>query len=371
LLEGKLVKLPESAKSARAAERIGVIHVHTRASDGSGTVAEVMSAAEEAHLSFIAITDHNVAMTGDDLAEDPPDLPIISGEEFSTNSGHFLALGLPAAWTHPKTRDAQTLFDAAHAAGAFTVIAHPYHPHSPWTDWKNTSFDGIEIWNEDAAWRQRSFPDLLDALLLYGVNNQLAMVRLASTPNENFKKWDELQAERRVPGICAADTHARVPVGFGKIWRFPGYVPSLNVAREHMLLPADAGHGDPSQASADEILNALRQGHSFCALDGLYPSSGFTFRVSSGASSGGPGDNLAWADGAHIQVSIPSGTSLPLVKIYRDGREISEQETWNVDTPAPGPGLYRTEVYLRQPGWSGWRRWTLWAFTNPVYVTAK
>ena len=39
-----------------------------------------MAAAEKANLSFIAITDHNVAMTESDLAEDPPDLSIISGK---------------------------------------------------------------------------------------------------------------------------------------------------------------------------------------------------------------------------------------------------------------------------------------------------
>src|ERR1035437_2631436 len=95
LLEGHFVKLPNAPKWTSPGERIGVLHVHTRASDGGGTVPEVMEAAEQANLSFIAITDHNVAMTDKDLAADPPDLPIISGEEFSTVAGHFLALGIP------------------------------------------------------------------------------------------------------------------------------------------------------------------------------------------------------------------------------------------------------------------------------------
>ena len=371
VLEGVLVKLPNSSKSAHAAERIGVIHVHTIASDGSGTVPEVLAAARQANLSFLAITDHNVAMIGSDLAEDSPDLPIISGEEFSTTSGHFLALGLPPSWLQPKTRNGQALLDAAHAVGAFTVLAHPFHPHTPWTDWKTSAFDGMEIWNEDAAWRQRNFFDLLDSLLLYGVNDQLAMVRLASTPVESFAKWDELLQQRPVAGICGADTHARIRLGFGKFLRFPGYVASLKVAREHVLLRPDAGQGDPSRANASEILEALRRGHSFCALDGLYPASGFSFRVSSGGVSGGPGDFLPWEGTGRIQISVPSGASLPLIKIFRDGREIAEEQTWTFDTPITGPGRYRAEVFLRQPGLSGWRRWTLWAFTNPVYVTAR
>ena len=371
LLEGLLVKLPILAKCGDANERVGVIHVHTRASDGSGTVADVMAAAEKANLSFIAITDHNVAMTESDLAVDPPDLPIISGVEVGTSAGHFLALGIPPSWVQPKTTDDRTLLAAARAVGAFRILAHPFHPHTPWTDWKTSDFDGMEIWNEDAAWRQSNFFDLMDALLLYGENDQLALVRLASTPEENFAKWDELLQQRPVAGICAADTHARIRLAFGKDWRFPGYVPSLKVAREHVLLPPDAGGGNPALASPAELVDALKSGHSYCGLDSLYPADGFSFRVSSGSSSGGPGDSLHWTGAARIQISTPSGASLPLIKVFRDGREIDEEQTRSIDEPITGPGRYRTEVFLRQPGLTGLRRWTLWVFTNPVYVTAQ
>jgi len=370
LLEGRLVKLPIVSTCKDANERVGVIHVHTRASDGSGTVADVMAAAEKDDLSFIAITDHNVAMTESDLAEDPPDLPIISGVEVGTDAGHFLALGIPASWVQPKTKDDRTLLAAARAVGAFRILAHPFHPYTPWTDWKTSDFEGMEIWNEDAAWRQSNFFELLDALLLYGENDQLALVRLASTPEENFVKWDELLQQRPVAGICAADTHARIRLAFGKDWRFPGYVPSLKVAREHVLLSNEAGGGNPALASPAELVDALRNGHSFCGLDSLYPADGFSFRVSDGNASGGPGDFLHWTGTARIQISVPSGPSLPLIKVFRDGREIDEQQTREIDEPIAGPGRYRTEVFLRQPGLSGLRRWTLWVFTNPVYVTA-
>ncbi len=371
LLEGLLVKLPIISKTENANERIGVIHVHTKASDGSGTVAEVMAAAEKDNLSFIAITDHNVAMTESEIAEDPPDLPIISGVEVGTSAGHFLALGIPPSWVQPKTKDDRDLLAAARAAGAFRILAHPFHPHTPWTDWKTSDFDGMEIWNEDATWRQNNFFTLLDALLLYGVNDQLALVRLARTPEDNFAKWDELLQQRPVAGICAADTHARIRLGFGRDWRFPGYVPSLKVAREHVLLRPDAGGGNPALASAAEIVDALRNGHSYCGLDSLYPADGFSFHVSSGNASGGPGDFLPWTGSARIQISTPSGASLPLIKIFRDGREISEDQARTIDKPISGPGRYRTEVFLRQPGLTGGRRWTLWVFTNPVYVIAQ
>ncbi|HEX4642125.1 MAG TPA: hypothetical protein VH161_01615, partial [Candidatus Acidoferrales bacterium] len=103
-------------------------------------------------------------------------------------------------------------------------------------------------------------------------------------------------------------------------------------------------------------------------LDSLSPTDGFSLRVSGANSSGGPGDTVPWTASARLQVSIPPGTEAPLIKIFRDGRETDEQETRSIDEAVPGPGRYRAEVFLRQPGFSGFRRWTLWVFTNPVYV---
>jgi hypothetical protein len=106
-------------------------------------------------------------------------------------------------------------------------------------------------------------------------------------------------------------------------------------------------------------------------LDSLYPADGFSFRVSSNNASGGPGDFLHWTGVGRLQISTPPGSSVPLIKVFRDGREIDEEQTRSIDEPITGPGRYRTEVFLRQPGLTGWRRWKLWVFTNPVYVTAQ
>jgi hypothetical protein len=58
-----------------------------------------------------------------------------------------------------------------------------------------------------------------------------------------------------------------------------------------------------------------------------------------------------------------------MLRVLRDGREIARQQASTLDLPLPGPGLYRAEAYLRQPGVTGWRRWTLWIVPNPIRVT--
>lgn len=370
-LEGLTLKLPSTgAGTLGPGERVGAVHIHTRASDGSGTVGEVVAAARKANLSFVAITDHNVSMTDSEMAEDPPDLPVIAGEEMSTKSGHFVTLGVPINWQHPRTNQADLLLAAAHAAGGFNVIAHPFSRKIPWTDWNTSDFDGLEIWNEDEAWRRDNPLDLLISMLVYRVNDQLAMVRLAHTPVENLAKWEALLAQRPVVGMCGTDAHAAVKLGGGMLWRFPGYVSVFQVAREHALIETAAGVEDARTATAADIFSALKNGHSFCALDAMYPANGFLDRISTGGFTRGPGDFVQWNRTGTIDISVPHGASEPKIEVFRNGREIMEKNTWDVSEPLPGPGRYRTEVFLRQPGVFGWRRWSLWIFTNPIYVTA-
>ena len=203
-----------------------------------------MAAARQANLSFLAITDHNVAMTAQDIADDPPDLPIISGEELSTSAGHFLALGMPAGWDRPKTPDDRHCLPR---------LARPA-PSPSWPIRIIRARPGptgklpiLTAWKSGMRTRSgaRTTSSIcLIALLIYPVNDQLAMVRLARTPEPNFAKWDELLAQRPVVGMCGSDVHAKTKLGHGLFLRFPGYVPSLEVAREHVLLGPDAGGGD-------------------------------------------------------------------------------------------------------------------------------
>ena len=122
------------------------------------------------------------------------------------------------------------------------------------------------------------------------VNSRLALLRLARTPRENFAKWDELQAQRPVAGICGSDAHANVLFDRWSLAHFPSYLSVFSLARQHVLLRDQ----DPEHAGADAILAAIKSGNSFCAIDALSPADGFTQTVSSGATAAGPGSSIAW-----------------------------------------------------------------------------
>jgi hypothetical protein len=350
---------------------VGVIHVHTNASCGSGSLPQVIAAAKDADLSFLAITDHNLTLSDAEVAAaDPPEFAVIDGEEVSTAAGHYLALGVSdSRWQRGASFDARPLMASSRSHGAVNFIAHPYGLHDRWSDWGATDYDGIEIFNDDAIWRKNKVFDIVVAALLYPVNSRLALLRLARTPNENFAKWDELLAQRQVAGICGSDAHANLLFNRWSIAHFPSYLSVFGLARQHVLLP-DQPAQDPDKAGADAILAAIRSGNSFCAVDALSPADGFTQTVTDANVTAGPGNSIEWRADEVLHVKVPAGAEHPMIRVLRDGREIAKQGTQSLDLPVPGPGRYRTEAYLRQPGLTGWRRWTLWIFSNPVYVTS-
>jgi hypothetical protein len=369
-LDGLLTRLPSLAAPTPRGERVGVIHVHSNASGGSGSLSEIIAAARQADLSFLTITDHNLIMAQAAVeAADPPDFAVIDGEEVSTSAGHFLALGLPDSWPRGSSYDARALMASTRHAGAFNFIAHPYGLRDQWMDWGVTDYDGIEIFNDDAIWRKNKVFDIAIALLLYPVNSRLALLRLARTPQENFAKWDQLLAQRPMVGSCGSDAHANLLIEQHTIAKFPSYISVFSLARTHVLLPEQPGV-DPDHAGADAILNAIKSGNSFCAVDALYPANGFRQLVTAPNASAGPGNSIEWQPGEVLHVKAPSGPEHPILRVLCDGHEIAKLEAQSLDLPVPGPGRYRTEAYLRQPGFTGWRRWTLWIFANPVYVTS-
>jgi len=288
-LDGLLVHLPKLAGTPAHGERVGVIHVHTNASCGSGSLPQVIASAKDADLSFVAITDHNLALSDAEVAAaDPPEFAVIDGEEVSTASGHFLALGVSGnRWHRGAGYDTRSLMHSSREAGAVNFIAHPYGLRDRWTDWGASEYDGIEIFNDDAIWRKNTVFDIAVAALLYPVNSRLALLRLARTPNENFAKWDQLLEQRPVAGICGSDAHANLIVNRMTIAKFPSYLSVFSLARQHVLLPERPGV-DPDRAGADAILAAIKSGSSFCAVDALYPSDGFTQTITSATQTSGP-----------------------------------------------------------------------------------
>ncbi|MFJ2744961.1 CehA/McbA family metallohydrolase [Streptomyces sp. NPDC087440] len=139
----------------------GDLHVHSRASSGGElTPPQLAAEARRLGLDFLATTEHAGAQTHDQwhpLAAD--DLLVVLGQEVTTHTGHWLALGLPpgrtVAWDYGIRDTAEPSLDGQLATvrgwGGTSVVAHPYAPYPSGTFmYPYEGFDAVEVWN--GAW---------------------------------------------------------------------------------------------------------------------------------------------------------------------------------------------------------------------------
>ena len=133
----------------------GDSHLHTVYSDGKRTPDELVAAARAAGLDFITSTDHNTQSSqlqwGDHATDD---LLILNGEEVTTRSGHWPAIGLPAGtwldWRYRSSEpDAFARFvEEAHRYGGLVTAAHPFaNCFGCAYEYTYDAVDLVEVWN--------------------------------------------------------------------------------------------------------------------------------------------------------------------------------------------------------------------------------
>ena len=108
------------------------LHIHTLASDGTASVAEILDRVErDAVLDVIAITDHeriDAAVATRRIAQDRGlRCSVIVGEEISTRGGHLLGLFLERPV--PAFRSLRWSVAAVHEQGGIAIPAHPLVPY--------------------------------------------------------------------------------------------------------------------------------------------------------------------------------------------------------------------------------------------------
>lgn len=151
------------------------LHIHTTASDGTASPAEVLEFASEAtDLAVIAICDHNTnegALEAAAMAHRFR-VEVVVGQEVESAQGHILGLWTPEI-VAPGLSAAQTV-SRIHAQGGIAIAAHPFAPR--WWHkhglcrgdrevYDSVEFDGVEVANSTpllflanfrARWYQRA-----------------------------------------------------------------------------------------------------------------------------------------------------------------------------------------------------------------------
>ncbi|MEV3980855.1 CehA/McbA family metallohydrolase [Nonomuraea sp. NPDC049758] len=254
----------------------GDCHVHSVLSNGGELTPEELAAgARAAGLDFIATTEHNTAdahgawgsLVGDDLL-------VIIGQEATSQTGHWLALGINPGqvvdWRYGVRDDViGKHLDQVHEAGGLCVAAHPYAPYpSGVFMYPFEGFDVVEVWNgpwiSDAPWQA----DNAAALAEWG--RGLAV---------------DIRRGRWRPAMGNSDTHLEGQIG-----------------RPHTVVLAE-------ELSADAVLAGIRAGRSWIAESATVELS---LQVSAGDGSADIGGRLdTYGEPAVVRVDVcgvPSGT---------------------------------------------------------------
>ena len=322
----------------------GAWHVHTTRSDGRGSPTDVARAARTAGLDFLVLTDHN-----------PPELPtpvreegvlLVGGEESSTPFGHLADVGTRRALTDAEKVSAPVR--AVLELGGLAVVSHPLHPQRAWTDLAQArAASGVEVWSGDSAWgtlRQHPLTRLLPALATALVSSDRALVyALAETrPVEDWLL--ALDGPEPKLAFCSTDAHG-----------YPSYGAAFRWMSMHLTgitsLPEAPAEG------ARAVIQELRAGRFYCAVDALAPAAGFAVL---------PADRRTFRVGEALEVRLPPvhppGSR---IVVHGPGRRVD-----GAHLRLEGPGQVLVEVRVETAGLGlGDVSWP-WLLAQPVKVEA-
>jgi len=348
----------------------GLLHIHTNRSGGLSGPDEIASAAAKAGLKFIVFTDHGDATRTPDPPAYRSGVLCLDGVEISTNQGHYVALGLPAA-PYPLAGEARDVVDDVKRLGGFGIAAHPDSPNAKlaWREW-TAPFDGIELLNPDTSWRVLASEPGLDskrrlatALVDYPFRPAETMANQLHD-SRSVAAWQALAARRPVVAIAGVDAHAKLQWGGNDGYALPffGYEAAFRLMSVHVA----TGSPLTGNAAGDAglILGAIRAGHLYTVVDGLATPPAFEFFAANGQDTVFEGDQVDAGGGLslHIRSNAPpayttivhSGTAV--LATARDAGD------WTVHANGD-PGVFWVEIIApHRPQAIPWLR------SNPIYV---
>ena len=263
----------------------GAYHVHTTQSDGAGDRGEVAAAAARAGLQFVIFTEH-----GDGTRQAPAPAYLdgvlcLDGVEVSTNSGHYVAIDMPAA-PYPLGGDGAAVVEDVARLGGFGIAAHPDHPRPEiaWRDW-SAPMDGLEWINLDSAWRDDGRLALIRVPFDYMVRPAAAIASLLDRPVSTLDRWDAIEKTRTVVALAAVDAHgAGRREGEGRAAKLgigPGYEASFRTLSNRVLL--DGPLTGDAAADARRLLDAIRARRVYSVIDAVASAAVLRIREADGA----------------------------------------------------------------------------------------
>lgn len=345
-------------------EYVGVLHVHSIFSDGSGEVEQIARLADECGLDFLVLTDHNTLRALHEGYEKfyGKTLLLVGCElNDKENKNHYLALGIKE--TFSTRRPAKEYVKSVKDAGGIGFLAHPHekrdsmkeHPPYPWTEWDCNDFTGIEIWNHMSEWMENLTEQNKYQAFLHPLKT------IIKPPEETLRIWDELSIERKVVGIGGIDAHAHKVnlLGFFEVEVFP-YKVLFKSIRTHILTEQNfeiKANPVSVEKAKNVVLQSLREGK--CFISNYYhgDATGFRFFAESEHKKIQMGDEVQSENPVILNVYLPGKTAD--IRLIHNGKLVESLNNNEAKFIVQEKGIYRVEVFLET---------NAWIFTNHIRI---
>jgi hypothetical protein len=341
---------PNAPRAARPKGVVlGAYHVHSVASDGSGTQEEIAQAAFDSGLQFVILTDHNPERLRRPRYSARGVL-LIEAAELSTPFGHVVALDpehLPS-----KAALEKDPVQAIRDAGGYAVLAHPVQERNGWRGDRALArkATGFELYSGDTMLRtaqESPFSLLLPAVGTYLGNSIHAMEILVQEDPAAHDQLLELSAASPMVALCAHDAHG-----------FPSYGEEFTQMALTLPLGEATALPGPAEEAARWVLLRILEGQAFCTFRALGEGAGFSIEPEL------PGRRARV--GETLKVNLPAETpSSAVMVVCRGGCEV-QKDGRRIMLKGKGPA--HLEVMRRAPGKLFGAEWKPWIVPSPVLV---
>ncbi len=310
-------------------EKKAVLHVHTDASDGTGSIEKVIRSASAAGVDILGSNDHNTLDARKrGFGGWKSSLFILAGAELedSDENSHLLVYGIDEL---PPTLHTQEQISFVNGKGGIAIAAHPTEapgklPRTRSYSWKagddTGGLAGVEVWNYMSQWKKD--------ISLFNTAVKLKYP-------DRYVEHPDLKAIEFWEGtggcaIAGPDAHA-LKFGFGRVGLevFP-YEMMFRRLLTHILL--DENLSDSDEVAEKQIVRALRRGSCFTSNILYGDASGFRARKEDDCISldlPGAGEVTVSESGSmHFQDDLEAGshrissevTGRVSISVFREGR---------------------------------------------------
>ncbi len=330
----------------------GAIHIHTKFSDGSGSLKQIVKAGLKTHLDFLILSDHDTLALKEEGAEDwyENQLLVLVGEEVSFGNEHVLAVDIDDVI--PKDEEPEAGLQAIHNQQGISFVVHPhgkyhigiFHKDYQWNHWDTDQCNGIEVWSYMFDWISKVSLLKLPFYFLFPHRAITGPFR------DTLARWDQISRRRRISGIGGLDVHAK---GFWPIVVF-SYRHTFQTVLTHVILEQPFARN----LERDSILvyDALREGHAYIAYEKMGDPRGFKFTLEGPMNFAIMGDEVFFDPEDVLTVELPQKAQ---VRILRYGKPVMVGLSDGLTFQIREPGVYRVDAY---------REGNPWIFSNPIYV---